>query len=136
MSVYVPAVTRRVVRERAADRCEYCRIVQAVERRRFEIDHVRPLRHGGRTVAANLALACPSCNLWKGPNVAAFDPADDRLATLFNPRVDVWADHFEATRGLASGLTPAGRATVAFLKMNDPLRVRLRTTSFRLAGGR
>ena len=129
MSVYIPVAVRRVVRERAGNCCEYCRISQRAERRPFEMDHTRPLRHGGRTVAENLAFACAPCNLWKGPNLTAFDPAEDRPEFLFDPRRDVWADHFELRGGAVAGLTPTSRATVAFLKMNEPARVRLRARS-------
>ena len=129
MSVHVPAALRRTVRERAGNRCEYCRISQRFEINSLQVDHTRPLRHGGRTVAENLALACLPCNLWKGPNLTAFDPAEDRPEFLFAPRRDIWTDHFELHGGAVVGLTPTGRATAAFFKMNEPARVRLRARS-------
>ena len=46
------------VRERAAGRCEYCRLPQKGTSVPFEIDHIISRKHGGRTHAPNLALAC------------------------------------------------------------------------------
>ena len=45
----------RHIRERAAGRCEYCRLPQKATSVPFEIDHVISRKHGGRTVASNLA---------------------------------------------------------------------------------
>ncbi len=51
-----------------------------------EIDHAISKKHGGRTVAANLVLACFPCNNHKGPNIAGLDPVSGNLTPLFNPR--------------------------------------------------
>ncbi len=134
MSVHVPAALRRAVRERAGGQCEYCRILERIDSEPFQIDHVRPLGHGGRTVAANLAHACLQCNRWKGPNLASIDLSEDAPAWLFNPRQDLWEEHFVPKRGKVIGLTPGGRATVTLFRMNDPDRVRLRIISLRPAG--
>ena len=136
MSVHIPAAVRRTVRERADERCEYCRILERYDVESLQFDHVRALSHGGRTVAANLALACVPCNRWKGPNLGAVDPATDDLIWLFDPRRHLWAEHFSHVAGRVIGLTPAGRATAALLRMNDPRRILPRAASFRLAGGR
>jgi hypothetical protein len=40
---------------------------------------------------------------------------------LFNPRIQVWEDHFESSPsnpGELQGKTPIGRATIARLQMN------------------
>ena len=129
MSAYIPVELRRRVRARARGRCEYCRLPAVLGRATFECDHVRALRHGGATVAANLALACPDCNLWKGPNLAAYDPESDRPAFLFDPRASAWTDHFRTDGDRIVGLTPAGRATAAFLLMNRPDRRAVRTAA-------
>lgn len=44
--------------------CAYCRV--ELFGTDFEIDHVRPLRHGGTSHAWNLVLACDDCNRAKG----------------------------------------------------------------------
>jgi 5-methylcytosine-specific restriction endonuclease McrA len=59
---YVPAELRRLVRQRAGDRCEYCLIPEAVTFASHEVDHVIAEKHGGLTDQANLAL---SCAVWK-----------------------------------------------------------------------
>ncbi|MBM3462221.1 MAG: HNH endonuclease [Armatimonadetes bacterium] len=64
-SGYVPVSLQRRVRQRATQRCEYCRLSQAGQEATFHIDHVRPRRDGGGTRAENLALACVSCSLRK-----------------------------------------------------------------------
>jgi hypothetical protein len=54
MAVTLP----QYVRERAAGRCEYCRLRRQATSIPFEIDHIIACKHGGRTVASNLADAC------------------------------------------------------------------------------
>ena len=48
------------------------------------------------------------------------------VAALFNPRRDVWTDHFVFRGGEILGLTSTGRTTVRLLNMNAPRRVELR----------
>ena len=55
---YIPAELRQLVIQRAAGRCEYCRLSQEGQEATFHIDHVIPVSAGGQTVAENLALAC------------------------------------------------------------------------------
>jgi hypothetical protein len=45
---------------------------------------------------------------------------------VFNPRTDLWADHFAASAGVIVGLTPVGRATARLLNMNAARRIQLR----------
>ena len=49
---------RRLVRDRSGGRCEYCRLPEAESLVPFEIEHIIPRKHRGRTVAGNLAWAC------------------------------------------------------------------------------
>ncbi|MFI5378488.1 MAG: HNH endonuclease [Tepidisphaerales bacterium] len=109
-----------LVRRRAGDTCEYCRMPQRYYRTRHQIDHIVSQQHGGPTSADNLALACLHCNLHKGPNLSGIDPITGSIVRLFNPRQDSWPDHFRWQRALIEGLTPQGRATIAVLAMNDP----------------
>jgi hypothetical protein len=82
---------------------------------------------GGETVLGNLALACPHCNRYKGPNIAGLDPESGQLVRLFHPRTDIWTEHLEFDGERILGKTPVGRATVQVLAINarDPLRFRL-----------
>jgi hypothetical protein len=83
----------------------------------MHIDHVIP-RAGDRP--DNLALACASCNLSKNDATGSIDPETGETVPLFNPRNQVWAEHFawidDGCR--VQGLTPTGRATVRRLGMN------------------
>ena len=85
----------RRIWKRAGDRCEYCLIPQSAFPVPFQVDHILAEKHGGQTVPDNLALACPHCNRFKGPNIAGLDPDTRELTRLFNPRSDTWADHFQ-----------------------------------------
>jgi hypothetical protein len=123
---YIPAFLRRLVIKRAAGRCEYCRLSQAGQEATFHIDHIMPLAKGGTTTADNLALACVSCSLRKGPRVAATDSQTGELAALFHPRLNDWAEHFRWEGVRVVGLTATGRATVAVLEMNRPVILAIR----------
>lgn len=123
------AATKALVRARAGDCCEYCQSRQSDEPYfRFQVEHVVAKQHGGGDDAANLALACPHCNLHKGPNLAGLDPLDGSLTPLFNPRQQRWQDHFAHRGPLILGQTAVGRATVLVLNLNDCIRVELRAT--------
>jgi hypothetical protein len=121
------APTKRLVRERAGDRCEYCRLHQdqsplAV----LQIEHVIPRKHLGDDSPENLALACIDCNLAKGPNLTGLDPESGVLTELFHPRRQVWAEHFEQIGPLIVGKTAVGRTTVQVLNMNSDDQIALR----------
>ena len=119
----MPVAIRRIVWERAGHRCEYCQMSQDYDPATFEIDHVVPEKMDGETVDENLALACFKCNNHKGPNIAGIDPADGAKAFLFDPRTDVWSEHFVWDGPFLTGLTPKGRTTVALLQINVGHRV-------------
>ncbi len=52
---------------------------------------------------------------------------------LFNPRSDVWDDHFQLSEdGWFVGLTPTARATIESLRMNRPVAVALRREEARV----
>jgi hypothetical protein len=122
----IPARLRRVVVLRAGDRCEYCRLAQKGQEATFHIDHILPKVAGGRTTAANLALACVSCSLRKEARRSAIEPNTNRRVALFHPRRQRWRDHFRWEGFRIVGLTPTGRATVAALQMNRPLILAIR----------
>ena len=74
---------RELVRSRAAGFCEYCRISERFTLAEHEIDHVIALKHGGQTVAGNLALCCVVCNRFKGSDIASIDPEGGELRVCF-----------------------------------------------------
>jgi hypothetical protein len=121
------AALRRLVRQRADERCEYCRIPQSALDATLQIEHIVAQQHGGVTQEWNLGLACDRCNLQKGPNLSRIDPDTGQIVGLFHPRQQSWEEHFQFRGPLVIGLTPTGRATVAVLKMNEGRRVHLRS---------
>lgn len=126
---------RETIRELAKSCCEYCRIAEGDRFARFQIDHIIPIKHGGRDEIKNLALACLKCNSYKGPNVAALDPLTGEPTRLFNPRTQQWENHFSIQNdGSLAGLTPEGRSTIAVLRINDNDRVAQRLIEIQLGG--
>lgn len=119
---YVSSQLREFVLQRAGGRCEYCLYPQNAALFRFEMEHVISEKHGGRTEADNLALACPYCNRAKGSDIASIDSVTGELTPLFNPRTQLWNEHFVLEGSDIVPLTPVGRVTVAILHMNDPER--------------
>ena len=84
-------------------------------------------QHRGAEDLGNLAFACHLCNRKKGPNLSGLDPDSGELTRLFNPRTDVWNEHFRLEdSGVIVGLTPIGRTTSDVLGMNSGLRVQIR----------
>ncbi len=119
--------TRKKVHDRAHEACEYCGLPQsAVPAIRFHVEHVLARQHGGKEEPQNLALACPNCNWNKGPNMTAVDPESGRMEMLFNPRTQIWREHFELIDAEIRGLTPIGRATARLLRFNAPERLEVR----------
>lgn len=121
------ALTQRRVRQRAGNRCEYCRLHQDYEPYyRLHVEHVVAKQHGGRDGLANLALACHHCNQHKGPNLSGIDPRTGRIFPLFHPRHQSWHRHFRVVGTRIVGRTSCGRATVVVLAMNKRDRRKLR----------
>lgn len=126
MTDWIPARLRSLVVQRAHGRCEYCRLAQAGQEAAFHVDHIVPVRAGGPTAAANLALACVSCSLRKAARRSAPDPETGELTALFHPRLDSWQRHFRWEGVRIAGLTPSGRATAEALRMNRPVVLAIR----------
>ena len=118
--------TRDLVRQRARERCEYCRLHQEHSGLRHHVEHITARVHGGSEDDDNLALACQRCNLHKGTNLTGIDPQTGKLAPLFHPRRDRWSDHFTFEGVHVIGISAVGRATVQVLNMNDARRLELR----------
>jgi hypothetical protein len=122
----VPTTLRRQVIERAGNRCEYCRLSNEIVFFPHEVDHVIAEKHGGATDIENLAFACWRCNRHKGSDLTSFDPQTRELSPLFNPRTQVWAEHFIYQGQQIIGSTPEGRTTVNLLRLNSEERQRER----------
>lgn len=124
--IHITLPLRRLVIERAQERCEYCLLHKDDAEYPHEIDHLIAVKHGVLTAQENLVLACLKCNRHKGSDLSAIDPIDLVTVPLFNPRKQVWSEHFAFAGVYLVGQTQIGRATAALLRLNDPARIRRR----------
>jgi predicted secreted protein len=92
----------------------------------FHIDHIVPEIAGGATIADNLALACVSCSLRKGARQQIKDPETGEVVSIFNPRQQIWKEHFGWKGFEVVGLTATGRATIAALNLNRSIMLAIR----------
>ncbi|MEM7029691.1 MAG: HNH endonuclease signature motif containing protein [Chloroflexota bacterium] len=124
----IPETVRQYVRERAKNRCEYCLSHQDYVMGRLQIDHVHPLSKDGSNDDDNLCLACELCNQYKWAKTHGLDPESGEFVLLFNPRQQLWAEHFRwAETGVeVIGVTDCGRATITALKLNNTLSITVR----------
>ena len=118
--------SREFITARAGGRCEYCQMHQSLQGATFHIEHVIPRVRGGVSDSSNLALACPSCNLHKADRVSSQPNASTVAIVFFNPRSDVWADHFEWDDYTLIGKTEVGRVTIQALDLNQERRIKIR----------
>lgn len=117
-TTYINAQLRRFVIQRASHLCEYCLIHNADTYWGCQIDHIISEKHGGATEAANLAHACPFCNRNKGSDVGSFTQ-DGQLVRFFNPRIDIWSEHFRLDGVMIVPLTDIGEVTARILSFNQ-----------------
>ncbi len=117
---------REQVRHRAEGRCEYCRKPELVSTYGYHVDHVIPIAHGGNSEPTNLAWACFECNISKGRDVASYDPVTRLLTPLYNPRTDIWEQHFAFQGARIVGVSAIGRVTVRLLSLNAPDQIETR----------
>ena len=115
------AVLQRL-RRQAGSRCGYCRTSALIIGQPLTVEHIQPVALGGSSDEDNLWLSCRRCNEFKGVQTEAIDPETRLAAPLFNPRRQVWREHFSWSNSGTQivGLTPFGRATVVAFKLNNP----------------
>jgi hypothetical protein len=82
----LPRALGRKVRNRAGDRCEYCRSPASFSCAPFVCEHALPRVRGAGSGLADLGWACPACNGPKYAKTHALDPQKGRSVPLFNPR--------------------------------------------------
>jgi hypothetical protein len=73
-----------------------------------------------------LAWACARCNDYKGSDVSAYVPESNRLVRLYNPRIDVWDEHFLWEGSKLKGISEIASATIKLLRLNADHRIILR----------
>lgn len=119
---------RQRLEKQAQNRCGYCQSQQQYVLGKLEIDHIIPVAAGGGNDEENLWLACRLCNSYKSTQIEATDPLSGKPVRLFNPRQQIWTDHFawSDTSDQIIGLTPCGRATVIALQLNNVVAVMVR----------
>ena len=122
-STPVSAAIRRRVAQRAAYTCEYCLAQDTNSFLGFEIDHIISRKHNGSNEESNLAYACPDCNRNKGTDIASIDWYDQQIVRFFNPRTDIWAEHFRLSNGFIEPVTAVGKVTVDIFRFNDKIRL-------------
>jgi len=115
----VADLVRTQVRNRANQRYEYCQLPEHAIRYPFHIEHIIARKHAGSSDLDNLAWACIFCNTFKGSDIASLDPESGKLAPLYHPREQLWADHFDMLEGVIVGKTPTGRATATLLQVQQ-----------------
>lgn len=120
MGKTISAKTREEVIFRARGFCEYCRSDSKFAESPYDVEHILPQSKGGKSELDNLALACHGCNLFKAAKTKVFDSMTNKNVRLFNPRTDVWRNHFGWTSDFSEliGLTAIGRATIEALDLN------------------
>ena len=111
---------REAVILRASKCCEYCKSQDKFSPTAFTIDHILPESLDGTSDFKNLAYACFLCNRLKSNKLKVFDTRLKKWVSLFNPRIDIWAEHFSWNDDTTKiiGMTAIGRCTVKELKLN------------------
>ncbi len=116
------SLRERIALKAQKNRCGYCLRTEELMGMRMMVDHIIPSAAGGTTKEDNLWLACRRCNEFKGVQTKARDPETGTAVNLFNPRKQIWHEHFSWSENGTEiiGKTTCGRATVLALKMNNP----------------
>ncbi|MBC7883212.1 MAG: HNH endonuclease [Anaerolineae bacterium] len=112
----------------AGDRCSYCLCSQEYVYSTLHFEHIIPVDKEGSNEENNLCLSCTWCNLSKGVHVDGADPETNACVRLFNPRIDVWSEHFIWGKDKVTllGKTAIGRATCIVLNMNREIALKVR----------
>lgn len=121
-TTYISVELRRQVISRAKSICEYCLIHEDDTFFGCHVDHIISEKHGGLTTAGNLALACSVCNLRKGSDIASLI-SSGVLTRLYNPRTDIWSQHFALVDAVIEPLTSIGEVTVSLLQLSISERI-------------
>ena len=123
MSSYIGADLRRLVAARAGNRCEYCRLYEEDALFAYEVDHIISIKHGGVTVESNLAYACMICNRQKGSDLGSIDWHTGQLVRFYDPRKDLWTEHFMLEGARIKPLTLIGEVTSRIFDFNSDERL-------------
>lgn len=125
MRIKISESVRKQIIQRAHNRCEYCLVHENDFFLSGEIDHIISLKHGGTNHLDNLAFSCIHCNRNKGTDVATLIKGIP--IRLYNPRIDIWNEHFSLSGPIILANTDIGLATLNLLQINHEYRVVERT---------
>lgn len=119
---------RAEIEKRANDLCKYCRLPHKLSSSPFVIEHILPISKGGTDDLDNLALACSACNNSKYNKTEALDQTGKQKNLLYNPRKDIWKEHFAWNSDFSQivGLSEKGKVTIETLKLNRERTVIIR----------
>ena len=121
MARWISAELRQTIADRAKLLCEYCLIAEQDTFYGCEVDHIISLKHGGSSESENLAYACALCNRAKGSDVGSISSSGE-FTRFFNPRTDLWAEHFRLEGASIEPLTQIGEVTGRIFGFNDSAR--------------
>jgi HNH endonuclease len=118
--IYIPVAIQRAILALSKNYSEYCVLPSNFSTDFFHFEHIIPVVLNGKTELENLARSCGICNNNKRDKIEHIDPLTQQIVRLYNPRQDIWTDHFQWSDDdlYIIGLTPIGRATIALLKLN------------------
>jgi len=111
---------KELVFNRSEGLCEYCKSPANISPQPFVVEHIIPKSKGGKTSAENLVHSCQGCNNYKYNKISGIDVITNVEAGLFNPRTQLWNEHFVGSDDVLEilGITATGRITIEILKMN------------------
>ena len=121
MAQYNPVRLRLQIERDAGHGCGYCLSSRRITGAPLDVEHIQPVSLGGSNERENLWLACHRCNRFKSNRTRATDPLTGESSPLFNPRTQLWTEHFRWSRDGTEiiGQTATGRATIEALQMNN-----------------
>ena len=122
MSRYIPPSLREFVTKRANRICEYCLSYEGHSFIKFQMEHIISIKHGGETHAENLALSCFYCNNAKGTDLGTI-LHEGEFIRFYNPRNDVWKDHFSLLDHFFVPKTKIAEGTIKILELNHEDRL-------------
>ncbi|MBP7999693.1 MAG: HNH endonuclease [Chloroflexi bacterium] len=123
----IPTETRKAIREAFGYCCGYCGVAEIHVGSELEVDHFRPLTHGGTNDLDNLIYACSACNRFKADYWPEEDDPDSFY--LLHPAEDEMSNHLTLVNdGHFVGLTPRGWFHIQWLHLNRPQLISWRLT--------
>jgi hypothetical protein len=119
--VAISAQIRQQIIINAQYRCEYCKTSSRLTGMPLTMEHIKPKSLGGSDDLNNLAAACYRCNEFKGAKISEIDLRTGNSSRLFNPRTDLWSNHFTWIDGgtQVAGASLIGDVTVIALRLNN-----------------